>query len=109
MIGGQVPVDQVVDVKVLVVLAEGVNQGLRNVEPAKVEDELEDAKQGDEHVVGCLLVVPGGNHVDIFSFLFKVTLSSAKVLKSASLPNQVDGMLRSPSHLQIKRECENDW
>ena len=72
MIGGKlkVPVDQVVDVKVLVVLAEGVDQGLCNVEPAKVEDELEDAKQGDEHVVGCLLVVPGGNHIDILSFAF---------------------------------------
>ena len=46
MIGGQVPVDQVVDVKVLVVLAEGVNQGLRNVEPAKVEEEFEDEKDG---------------------------------------------------------------
>ena len=41
-LGGKlkVPVDQVVDVKVLVVLAKGIDQGLGNVEPAKVEDEL---------------------------------------------------------------------
>ena len=61
----KVPVDQIVDIKVLVVLAKRVDQGLCNVEPAKVEDELEDAKQGDEHVVGCL-VVPEANHVDFF-------------------------------------------
>ena len=36
----KIPVDQVVDVKVLVVLAKGIDQGLGNVEPAKVEDEL---------------------------------------------------------------------
>ena len=50
------PVDEVVDVKVLIVLAKGVDQGLGNVEPTKVEDELEDGEQGDEHVVGCLSV-----------------------------------------------------
>ena len=79
MIGGKlkVPVDQVVDVKVLVVLAEGVDQGLCNVEPAKVEDELEDAKQGDEHVVGCLLVVP-----DILSFGFSRKFSKSSLLSN---------------------------
>ena len=67
------PVDQVVDVKVLVVFAKGVDQGLGDVEPAKVEDELEDAKEGDEHVVGCL-VVPGGNYEDIvFCFLTEIS------------------------------------
>ena len=48
------PVDEVVDVKVLIVLAKGVDQGLGHVEPTKVEDELQDRKQGDEHVVGWL-------------------------------------------------------
>ena len=67
------PVDQVVDIKVLVVLAKGVDQGLGHVEPAKVEDELEDAKEGDEHVMGCL-VVPGGYHKDIvFCFIAEIS------------------------------------
>ena len=69
----KLPVDQVVDVKVLVVLAKGVDQGLCNVEPAKVEDELEDAKQGDEHVVG-RLVVPGRVEIG-FCFLFLAKVS----------------------------------
>ena len=67
----KVPVDQIVDVKVLIVLAKGVDQGLCHVEPAKVEDELEDPKDGDEHVVGCL-VVPGGNHKDIVLFVLSL-------------------------------------
>ena len=54
MWGVKGPVDEVVDVKVLIVLAKGVDQGLGDVEPTKVEDELEDRKHGDEHVVGWL-------------------------------------------------------
>ena len=54
--GVKEPVDEVVDVKVLIVLAKGVDQGLGHVEPTEVEDELENRKEGDEHVVGCLSV-----------------------------------------------------
>ena len=56
MWGVKEPVDQVVHVKVLIVLAKGVDQGLGDVEPTEVEDELEDGKEGDEHVVGGLSV-----------------------------------------------------
>ena len=77
----KVPVDHVVDVKVLVVLAEGVDQGLCNVEPAKVEDELEDGKEGDVQVVGCL-VVPGRNHVDI-GFCFVTEISSLRKIAAS--------------------------
>ena len=46
----KVPVDQIVDIEVLVVLAKRVDQGLCNVEPAKVEDELEDEEKGNVDV-----------------------------------------------------------
>ena len=36
-----VPVDQVVDLEVFVVVAEGVEQGLRNLDPTHVTDELD--------------------------------------------------------------------
>ena len=51
-----VPVDDVVHVEVLVVLAEGVDEHLGDVEPAVVEDELADAEEGDVHVTDRVVV-----------------------------------------------------
>ena len=51
-----VPVDDVVHVEVLVVLAEGVDEHLGDVEPAVVEDELADAEEGDVHVADRVVV-----------------------------------------------------
>ena len=102
----KIPVDQVVDVKVLVVLAKGIDQGLGNVEPTKVEDELEDRKYGDEHVVGGL-GVPWDLPVVIIHImkllLVKLNYEKQSVDKTL-LPDQVDSMLRTPGNLTIKQQ-----
>ena len=51
----QVAVDEVVDLKVLVVVAERVEQGLRHLDPAAVADELQDGEDGDIEVRGVLV------------------------------------------------------
>ena len=50
-----VAVDEVVDLKVLVVVAERVEQGFCNLDPAAVTDELQDGEDGDVEV-GCVLI-----------------------------------------------------
>ena len=50
-----VAVDEVVDLKVLVVIAKRVEQGLCNLDPAAVADELQDGEDGDVEVRGVLI------------------------------------------------------
>ena len=51
----EVAVDQVVDLKVLVVIAKRVEQCLCHLDPAAVADELQDGEDGDVEVWGVLI------------------------------------------------------
>ena len=52
-----VPFDQVVQVVVIIVLSKRVEQGFSNVQPAHINDELEDGKEGHDHVGDGVIVV----------------------------------------------------
>ena len=51
-----VPVDDVVDVEVLVVVAKGVDQSCSHMHPSTVEDELEDGEEGDDKILDVVVV-----------------------------------------------------
>ena len=46
----EVPVDEVVDLEVLVVIAKGVEEGLGNLDPSHVGDELYNREKWNKHI-----------------------------------------------------------
>ncbi len=62
----EVPVDEVVDLEVLVVVAEGIEQRLRHLDPPLVADELEDGEEGHVDGRGVVDVLAGDAEVDLW-------------------------------------------
>ena len=51
-----IPVDDVVDVEVFVVVSKRVDQGCSHMEPSTVEDELEDGEEWDDKILDVVIV-----------------------------------------------------
>ena len=84
-------VKQVIDVKVLVVVAKRVDQNLGDVQPAKVEEELEQRGKWNRKIEGVhILVVPNvvlgywgarGNLHPAFQVLLGCVLAASQVVR----------------------------
>ena len=53
----KLPVNNVVSLKVVIVLSKRINQWLSNFHPAKIEEKLEDGEDGDVHVMDTRQIV----------------------------------------------------